>query len=141
MTRWLNSLQPYGVVLLRLVLGAAMIYNSWRKVYPTGGFNGHNTFSAEQHFYQFVASLGLPNWLAYVSIFTEFVGGICLLAGLFVRFFGLLVAINMLMAIATVNRHHGYAGSEYSIALAALAVMLLLTGPGTMALDGRLGLH
>jgi putative oxidoreductase len=141
MTRWLNSLQPYGVVLLRLVLGAAMIYNSWDKVYPIGGFNGHYTFSPEQHFCHFVASLGLPYWLGYVSVFTEFVGGICLLAGLFIRFFSLLVAINMLVAIATVNRHHGYTGSEYSIALAAIAVMLLLTGPGTMALDRRLGLH
>jgi len=65
---------------------------------------------------------------------------LCLLIGLFVRFFSLLIAGNMIVAIVMVNRHHGYGGSAYSIALLAIATMLLLTGPGRMALDRRLGL-
>jgi putative oxidoreductase len=141
MTRWLNSLQPWGVVLLRLVLGVAMLSNGWGKVYPAGGFNGHNTLASVEHFCHYVAGLGLPYWLGYVSVFAEVVGGLCMIIGLFVRFFGLLIAINMLVAIAMVNRHHGYSGSAYSVALASIAVMLLLTGPGTLCMDRRLGLH
>ena len=141
MTRWLNTLQPWGVFLLRLVLGVAMIYNGWDKVYPEGGFHaGHSTITALDHFCKFVVTLGLPYWLGYVSAFVEVVGGLCLILGLFTRFFGLLIAGNMLVAIATVNRHHGYTGSQYSIALTAIALVLLLTGPGRWALDRRLGL-
>jgi putative oxidoreductase len=46
----------------------------------------------------------------------------------------------MLVAIAMVNRHHGYAGSEYSLALFVIALMLTFYGPGAAALDRRLNL-
>ncbi len=141
MTRWLNSLQPWGVVLLRLVLGVAMLYNGWDKVVPAGGFHGHTNFSAVDHFCRYVVGLGLPYWLGYVATFAEVVGGLCLVVGLFVRFFALLIAGDLLVALVLVNRHHGYTGSEYSLALCAVAVMLLLTGPGTWAIDRKMGLH
>ena len=139
MTRWLNGLQPWGVVLLRFVLGVAMLANGWEKVYPAGGFHSHNSFSALSHFCHYIAGLGLPYWLGYVSAFAEVAGGACMLLGLFVRFFGLLIAGNMLVAILLVNRHHGYDGCAYSFALLAIALMLLLTGPGRLALDRRMG--
>ena len=141
MSRWLNRFQPFGILLLRLILGSSMLYNSWSKVIPAGGFHHSNYLSALQHFNQFVVSLGMPAWLGYVSTFTEFAGGICLIVGLFTRFFAFLVAINMIVAIVTVNIHHGYQGSEYSLALTGIALMLLLAGPGRPALDRRLGLN
>lgn len=141
MTRWLNSLQPWGVVLLRLILGIAMLYNGWDKVFSAGTFHGHYSLLALDHFCRYVAALGLPYWLGYVAAFAEVVGGLCLLLGLFVRFFALLIACDMLVALVMVDRHHGYAGSEYSLALCAIAIMLLLTGPGTWALDRKMGLH
>ncbi len=141
MTKWLNNLQPWGVLLMRLVLGIAMLVNGWSKVVPAGGFHGHNTFSALDHFCRFVTTLGLPYWLGCVSAFTEFVGGIGLVFGLFTRFFAFLVVINMLVALVTVNLRHGYSGSQYTLALVVIAVMLLLSGPGALALDRRLGLH
>ena len=140
MIRWLNSLQPWGMVLLRLVLGAALLYNGWDKVVPHGGFHGNNTLSAIDRFCHYVTTLRLPYWLGYVSVFTEIVGGICLLLGLFTRFFALLVTGNLLVALILVNRHHGYSGSEYTIALIAISIMLLLCGSGAAALDRGMGL-
>jgi putative oxidoreductase len=139
MSKSLNSLQPWGAFLLRLVLGIAMVYHGYDKVIPAGGFHGGNTFSALNHHSHFVASLGLPYWLGYVSALTEFVGGILLILGLLTRFAAFLVAINMLIALILVNRHHGYAGSEYSLALFAIAVMLIFTGAGAVALDRKIG--
>jgi putative oxidoreductase len=139
MSKSLNSLQPWGVFLLRLVLGVAMAYHGYDKVIPSGGFHGGNTFSALNHEAHFVASLGLPYWLGYISALTEFVGGIFLVLGLLTRFTAFLVAINMLVALVMVNRHHGYSGSEYSLALFAIAVMLLFTGAGALALDRKIG--
>jgi putative oxidoreductase len=139
MSKSLNSLQPWGAFLLRLVLGIAMVWHGYDKVIPSGGFHGGNTFSALNHHGHFVASLGLPYWLGYVSALTEFIGGILLILGLLTRFAAFLVSINMLVALVLVNRHHGYAGSEYSMALFAIAVMLVFYGAGAAALDRRIG--
>jgi putative oxidoreductase len=139
MSKSLNNLQPWGALFLRLVLGAAMIYHGWSKVIPAGGFHGGNTFSALEHHSHYVASLGLPYWLGIVSALTEFVGGMLILLGLFTRFAAFLVAANMLAALVMVNRHHGYAGAEYSLALFVIALMLFFYGAGICALDKKLG--
>jgi putative oxidoreductase len=140
MSKTLNNLQPWGALVMRLVLGAAMIYHGYDKVIPAGGFHGGNTFSALERHSHYVASLGLPYWLGIVSALTEFIGGILLVLGLLTRLAAFLVAINMLVALVMVNRHHGYSGSEYSLALFALAVMLFFYGAGMAALDRKFGL-
>ena len=139
MSRWLNRFQPWGIFLLRLVLGAAMIVNGSRKVIPRGGFHGGNSFAALQQYANNIATLGIPHWLGYVSAFAEFAGGMFLVLGLLTRFFAFLVAINMIVAIAAVDYHRGYAGTQYPLALASIAIMLLLAGPGKAALDRKLG--
>lgn len=83
--------------------------------------------------------MGLPYWLGIVSALTEFFGGALLLLGLFTRFAAFLVAINMLVAVVMVNRHHGYIGSEYSLALLVIALMLFFYGAGVCALDRKFG--
>ena len=138
MSKSLNSLQPWGALFLRLVLGIAMVSHGYSKVIPAG-FHG-NTFSALQHHSHFVATLGVPYWLGYISALTEFIGGIHLLLGLLARFAAFMVACNMLGAILLVTRHHGYTGSEYPLALLVIALMLLFYGAGTLALDRRMGL-
>ena len=140
MSKWLNSLQPLGALLLRIVLGPAMLYHGWDKVVPNGGFHGHNIFAALDHHARFVVSLGLPYWLGCLSALAEFVGGILLILGLLTRFAAFMVAANMLVAILFVNIHHAYSGSQYSVALFAIAIMLLFYGAGKMALDRKIGL-
>lgn len=138
MSRWLNSLQPWGALLLRLVLGVAMVFHGYDKVVPWNGLHG-SPLAAMQHFNHFVASLGLPPWLGYVSALTEFLGGALVIVGLFTRFACLLISINMAVALITVNLHKGYVVSEYSLALFVIALMLLFYGAGALALDRRLG--
>ena len=140
MSRLLDGLQPWALLLLRLTLGVAMLYNGWDKVVPTSGLHGNHLFSALQHWNEFVVRLGMPAWLGTVSALTEFFGGVLLLVGLFTRVVALLVAVNMAVALWKVNLHHGYAGSQYSVALLAMAVLLVTTGSGALALERRLGL-
>jgi len=104
-----------------------------------GSLHG-NVMAPMAHFSGFVASMGLPRWLGYVAALTEFAGGILVLVGLLTRLVAALMAIDMAFAIALVTRHHGYAGSEYPLALLVIALMLLFYGAGAAALDRRVGL-
>ncbi len=130
MTKWLNSLQPLGALLMRLALALSMTVHGYQKVVPHGGLH---------HFAHYVASLGLPYWLGYVSAFTEFIGGILLVVGLLTRLVAALVAVNMLVAFATVGIHQGFGIYNYILALAVLAIMLVFYGAGALALDRKIG--
>ncbi len=138
MSGWLSSLEPWGATLLRVVLGVAMVYHGHAKVIPAHGFVG-SPFGAMAHYSHYVASLGIPAWLGYVSALVEFVGGILLVLGLLTRLAAFLVAGNMLVALCGVTLHRGYDASEYGVALAAIAVMLVFTGGGAAAVDRRFG--
>jgi putative oxidoreductase len=131
MTRWLNRFQPYGLFLLRLALGLSMTVHGYEKVIPHGALH---------HFTQYVASLGMPYWLGYVSAFTELIGGVFIILGLLTRLASAFIAINMLVALLTVGIHQGFSIYSSILELAAIAIMLLLAGSGRPALDRKFGL-
>jgi putative oxidoreductase len=139
MRGWLDSMQPWGAFLLRIVLGVTMMYHGWNKVVPASGFHGSNTFSAIDHWGHTVAGMGFPYWLGYISALTEFLGGFLLIFGLLTRLAAFMVACNMLVALVKVDVRHGYAGSQYPLALFVIALMLLFYGAGAAAVDRKVG--
>jgi len=125
--RFLDRLQPLGLLVLRLALGAIMIGHGYGKVF--GGLHKHA---------EFVASLGIPGWLGYLSAAAEFLGGILLVAGLLTQLAALAVCINMLVAIFKVHLHNGLLGQggyQFPLALAAIAFSLIFGGAGSVSLD------
>jgi putative oxidoreductase len=128
--RFLDRSQPIALLVMRLALGAIMIAHGYHKVF--GGLQQHA---------HFVASLGLPAWLGYASAFTEFLGGLLILVGLFTRPAAFAVCINLGVAIWRVHWHNGLLGSpdrpgyEFPLALAALAFALIVLGAGPIAVD------
>ncbi len=140
MSGWLSSLEPWGATLLRLVLGVALVYYGRGKVIPAHGFAAH-PLSAIETYNHYIASLGIPGWLGYVSALTEFVGGGLLVLGLLTRFAAFMAAGNMLVVLCAVTLHRGYEASQYALALLAIAVMLVFSGGGAAALDRRFGLR
>lgn len=140
MIRFLNRLQPWALTLLRLILAVAMILHGYDKLIPAGGIHRAHPLAGADAFAHYVVTLGLPHWLGYVSVVTEFFGGLFLLCGLLTRFWALLVAGNMLVALAMVDLHRGYAGSQYSLTLFSMALMLAVAGSGSLALDRKFGL-
>lgn len=128
--RYLDRLQPLALLLMRLTLGAIMIAHGSHKVF--GGLHHHA---------QMVASLGLPAWTGYLSAFTEFLGGILVLAGLFTRAAAFAICINLVVAIWKVHLHNGLLGSpdhpgfEFPLAGAAIAFALIFFGAGPIAMD------
>jgi putative oxidoreductase len=140
MIRFLNRLQPWTLTLLRLVLGISMVVYGSQKLIPSGGLHSAHPLAGIDAFNHYVATLGLPYWLGYVSIATEVLGGLCLILGLLTRFWALLITGNLLVALIKVNLHHGYHSSEYTLALLAIALMLLSAGSGALSLDRRFGI-
>jgi len=128
----LNRLQPFALLVLRLVLGAIMIAHGYKKVF--GGFHGHQ---------QFVGSLGIPAWMAYLSAGTEFFGGIAIVLGLFTRFVALAFLIEMAVAIVKVHWKNGLTGQggyEFPLALATIAFALMCYDGGPFGFNfGRGG--
>jgi putative oxidoreductase len=128
--RYLDRLQPLALLIMRLVLGAIMVAHGYHKVF--GGLHQHA---------HMVASLGLPAWLGYVSAFTEFFGGLMILAGFFTRPAAFAVCINLFVAIWKVHLHNGLIGSpdrpgfDFPLAVFALAFALVFFGGGPIALD------
>lgn len=129
----LDRFQPFGALVMRLVLGLIMVAHGYQKVIPRG---------ALYNFTHMVGHLGLPSWLGYVSAFTEFFGGMLLLVGLFTRVAALLMVIDMAVAIVKVHLHGGLLGNNsfaFPLACLALALMLVFVGSGPLALDDLSG--
>jgi putative oxidoreductase len=125
-----SNLSPYGALILRLALGACMVYHGYGKVVPD---------HAMDHFAHYVVSLGLPYWMGYVSALTEFAGGILVLFGLLTRPVAALIAVNMLVALVKVEAHQGLDACQLGVLLIAMAVALVCLGGGAYALDRRIG--
>jgi putative oxidoreductase len=120
-------MQPLGLLVLRLVLGAVMIAHGYPKI-----------FGGMPHFVETVHGLHLPGWLAYVSAASEFGGGILLIAGFLTRFVAFCVFVDMLVAIIGVHLKNGFTGQgnyQFPLALAAIAFSLIFTGAGPIAVD------
>jgi putative oxidoreductase len=125
--RYLDRLQPFALLVMRLALGSIILDHGYHKVF--GGLHHH---------VQFVASLGLPGWTAYLSAFTEFFGGLLVLLGLFTRAAAFAICINMSVAIWKVHFHNGLMGNggyEFPLAMATLAFALIFLGGGPIAFD------
>ncbi|MGO9123713.1 MAG: DoxX family protein [Terriglobales bacterium] len=130
--RFLDRLQPLALLALRLILGVIMIGHGYGKVFH-GGLAQH---------VQRVASLGLPGWWAYLSAFTEFFGGMLLIAGFLTRFISLAMVIDMFVAIWKIhwkNGMFGKGGYELTLTLATIAFALILFGAGPIAIDALRG--
>ncbi len=131
-----NSLQSLFLLFVRVYWGVQLAQNGWGKLHNLGRVAG------------FFSSLGLPapGFTATFVSSIEFVGGLLLVIGLFSRFFGLVIAIDMLMAYIMADREalfsflsdpgKFYVADPYTFLFAAL--LILIFGPGKYALDSYL---
>jgi putative oxidoreductase len=80
---------------------------------------------------------------AYFIMFLELVGCICLILGLFTRFFAAAFAIQMLIALLFVHLAKGYAagggGYEYVLLIGAVCFTIAIRGGGPYSLDRMIG--
>ena len=124
----LEKARDLAPLLIRLPLGAAMVYHGHGKVF--GDMHG---------FAEGVANLGAPAWatlaLAWAAALAEFVGGIFLLLGLLTRWAALFVAVTMGVATFLVQWTKGFNKYELPLMFFAAALSLRFTGGGWLSFD------
>ncbi|MEK7647077.1 MAG: DoxX family protein [Patescibacteria group bacterium] len=123
----LFALQALAPFVLRLVLGTVFIVHGYPKLFKN--------FSETAGFFGMLGLKPAKFWVLVVGI-TEFFGGWLLIVGLFTQVAAALIAIDMIVAILLVTRKKGFAGGyEFDLALLAMALSLLVLGPGAFAFD------
>ncbi len=123
----LEKLKPLALLLLRCALGIIFIYHGYPKL-----------FGQTANFQQFFVRVGLPASWVYISGVLELFGGALLIPGLFTRIVGLLLTIEMGVAIWKVHLVHGILSVkdyELPLSLAVAAFALATVGAGGVSLD------
>jgi len=129
------SMAPITDLLIRLIVGAMFLMHVSGKFKVGAAAVGANI----------MAKNGLEPGLAfaYVAMFLELVGGVCIFIGLFTRFFAAALAIEMALALLFVHLAKGYAagtgGYEYVLLIGVCLLMIAMRGGGAYSVDAKLG--
>jgi len=124
----LEKLKPLSLLLLRVALGVIFAYHGYPKL-----------FTHSREAMQGFVRMGFPEYFAILAGVIEFFGGCMLIAGLFTRLAGLLLAGEMAVALWKVHKLFAAPlavdNYQFPLALAAGAFVLATIGPGLISLD------
>ena len=120
-----------GLLLLRLVFGAALVLHGLPKIQHPTSWMG--------------AGAPVPGLFQFLAAFSEFFGGLAMITGLLTPIAASGIAATMLVALVTVHFKHGdpfvtMHGESFESPLGylAFALLMILTGPGRLSLDAFL---
>ena len=127
-----GSIGSVGLLVLRLVMGAAFILHGWPKIQNLLGWMGPEA--------------PVPAIFQALAAVAEFGGGWALIVGLLTRLASLGILSTMVVALAMVHLPHGDpfvgkpGGPSYELAAVylACAVLFVLLGSGRVSLDAVL---
>jgi putative oxidoreductase len=126
-----DRLAPTGIFLLRIALGSMYLAHSVVLKLMTYGPAGTA---------QFFVSVGLPAWLAYLTLAAEAVGGVLLVLGIQARWVALALLPPLVGAVVWVHGANGWVftasggGWEYPAYLIIASLAQALLGDGAYAL-------
>jgi putative oxidoreductase len=125
--KFLKGLEPLSLLALRVALGLIFLVHGYPKlVHPTDAMR------------EFFVSHDMPGYFLSVAGILECFGSVLLFVGLFTRAAGLLLTIEMAVAIWKVHSTHGILAVkdyEFPLAVAAGCVALGTIGAGFASLD------
>lgn len=92
-----------------------------------------------QEFVDFLTKFNFPapHVMAPLSVWIQFLIGLCFVLGLLTRWAGVLCVLNFIVAIAMVDRFGGIRGSFSSVCLILIGLYLATHGAGRYSIDAR----
>lgn len=130
-----RSWRDIAYTLVRVVVGFNLLMHGWLKL-GTFGLAGVSAY---------MAKLGLQPATAFAiaAMFLETVGAICVIVGLFTRFFGAALAVEMAMALYVAHAQAGFfvnkGGYEYVLLLGIVLFAIAIRGGGPYSVDRMIG--
>jgi len=114
-----------AILFLRIAVGVIFIIAGWGKLTGIEGTQG------------FFGNIGIPaaGLMAWVVAIVEFVGGIMVLIGLYIRVPSILLAITMVVAIFTVKMGGEFSAMRIDITLLAMSLALFILGSGKISVE------
>jgi len=131
-----DSFVDVAYTLMRVVIGYNLLMHGWVKVSSQAGAAGVAGYMTRQ-------GLEPGTAFAYAAIFLETVGAVCLIVGLFTRFFAAALAIEMAIAFLVVHLTKGFAvgqgGYEYVLLIGIVLLFIAIRGGGPYSVDRAIG--
>ena len=108
--------------------------HGWVKIH--GGFAGVSGYMAKN-------ALLPAGFFAGSAMFLETIGAICIVVGLFTRFFAAALAIEMAVAFLVIHLPKGFSvgqgGFEYVLLIGIVMFMIAIRGGGRYSVDNYIG--
>ena len=131
-----EKMAPYGALLLRVSMGILFILHGVYLKAFVFGMTGAG---------KFFATLGLPEWFAWLVMLYETIGGLALIFGIYARWVALFLGVHLLFVAFIAHAGNGWlfsnkgGGYEFPLFWAIACFTLTLLGDGAHALksDGR----
>lgn len=120
-----------GLLLLRLVTGAFLIYQSHDNIISSARMD---------EFVAFLTRFGFPSpdLLAPLCVWAQFLCGIAFLFGLLTRWAGLVTTFVFAIAVYMVHWPQGFPGWWPALILVFLGLLFATEGPGRYSVDARI---
>ncbi|HXV21874.1 MAG TPA: DoxX family protein [Desulfuromonadales bacterium] len=129
--KFLGKYREFGLLLLRLGIGAMFLYHGWPKL-----VGGPEKWEKVGLAMQFAGVHAVPTAWGLAAALSEFAGGLCLILGLFFRPACLLLTITMAVAANMhLGKGEGILAASHAIELGILFFSLLFIGPGRYSVD------
>jgi putative oxidoreductase len=135
----IKTSENWGILLIRLALGAIMFAHGAQKVFGWWGGSGLSQWTNQPAPFLEMR----PSWLWMgAAAVSELVGGAMVIIGLYTRIGAFLICCVMLTAILAVHWKSGFfitaGGFEYPLALFGMAAALLIHGGGSASIDSQM---
>lgn len=125
-----NAVADLWYPMLRVVAGGLLPFHGYPKL--MAGVDAVATSMGRNGFHP-------PTLFAYITMFMETVGGLCIVFGLFTRFFAAAMAIEFALITIFVIVPRGWPAYEIYLIWGALCFAIALRGGGPYSLDRVIG--
>ncbi|CEP69346.1 Uncharacterised protein family YphA [Moorella glycerini] len=129
---FLSFMQDYldwALVIVRVVLAIVFGAHGWHKSFGKQGF--------QESAHRFIEhGIPFPLFFSYVVSLSQLVAVPLLLVGLFTRWVALVLLVEMMVATRVKYKENGiFDGADLPMSDLALCLLLMVLGPGALALD------